>query len=107
MRQDQAVQKEIKKQQTVEKNVDKFYKANPGLINSDKDLLILYFQDCGLNLTGYQKMVFRKFCPPAESITRAARKLRAENNYELAKKVAAPVREKRYRKFLGFKRRDA
>lgn len=90
-------------QTKIQSIVDGLYKAKPDLINSDKLLLLTFWRRQGLELTEKQMDIFFGNCSTAESITRAARKSRAKNDYELGKKVAEPVREGRFRKFLGFK----
>lgn len=52
----------------------------PELNNSDKALMLRFWQDEGLGLSDTQKRIFMDKCTPAESITRVRRALRTEEN---------------------------
>lgn len=48
--------------------------------NSDKELLIIYMQKSGMNLTQEQIQIFKKM-PSAETITRVRRQLQEQGKY--------------------------
>lgn len=68
----------------------------PELRDSDKKLLMTYWEKEGLLLTEAQKQIFLDKCTTAESITRARRALKEE--YPSSKKVD----EQRYQKFQEY-----
>lgn len=67
------------------------------LRDSDKILLLAYWQQQGLELTGAQKAIFMRNCDIAESITRARRELKKD--YPASPKVT----EERYSKFKQYR----
>lgn len=60
----------------VNQRVENLLKYMPELRNSDKKLLLAYWQKEGLELTQHQRDIFMGKCTVAESITRQRRKLR-------------------------------
>ena len=66
--------------------VEMLYNADPTLVNSDKKLLLAFWQTEGLVLTYEQEHKFMEVATP-ESITRAARTLRATGNYDIDNEV--------------------
>lgn len=66
--------------------VENLLKASVKARNSDIELLILYMQKSGMELSEKQIEIFRKM-PSAETITRIRRKLQEEGKYEASDAV--------------------
>lgn len=77
--------------------VEQSLKYNHNLRSSDKMLLIHEWEKDGLLLTGEQQAIFISNCTPAESITRARRKLKSK--YPATKEVD----DKRYDLFQRYR----
>ena len=77
----------------VRNKVENLLIGDANLRNSDKELLLAYWETQGLYLTEAQKSKFFQ-CTPAESVTRARRMLRGEYPGNKA------VEGERYTKFL-------
>lgn len=60
--------------------VEYILQASKAARNSDKELLIIYMQKSGMNLTQEQIQIFRKM-PSAETITRVRRQLQEQGKY--------------------------
>lgn len=60
----------------VTERVEKLLVHLPRTRNSDKELLLEYWERQGLVLSQSQRLTFLNLCTPAESITRARRLLR-------------------------------
>lgn len=80
----------------VNDKVEHLLKTQPRLRNSDKELLLAFWEDQGLYFSETQKKAIYA-CTPAETITRARRKLRSQ--YPGDKKVE----DKRFDKFKEFR----
>lgn len=80
----------------VHDKVEYLLKTQPRLRNSDKELLLAFWEDQGLCFSETQKKAIYA-CTPAESITRARRSLRS-----LYPGVKG-VEEKRFDKFKDFR----
>lgn len=93
---------EVARQRQAHKKVKALYGLDSNLVNSDKRLLMRFWQSEGLHLDQDQKERFMK-CTPAGSITRAARFLRAEMKLEAAKPVLQ-IREEKFNTFRNVKR---
>lgn len=78
--------------------VENILKASYAARNSDKDLLLIYMQKSGMNLTPSQIEVFRKL-PAFETITRVRRVLQEQGKYEPSEQVM----EARYKKYQSVK----
>lgn len=70
----------------------------PKLRDSDKALLLRFWQDEGLGLSDSQRRIFMEKCTPAESITRVRRALKAENL-----QGSEAVEEQRYNKYNQYR----
>ena len=81
--------------------VENFLKANTIYRNSDKRLLLDYWEKQGLVLTDEQRQVFYDRCTTAETITRARRALK--DKYPATKAVD----DARFEKFKSFKNEKA
>lgn len=66
--------------------VENILKVSRASRNSDTELLILYMQKSGMELTPTQKDIFRKM-PSMETITRIRRQLQEEGKYEATQSV--------------------
>jgi hypothetical protein len=71
---------------TIKERVENLLKASVKARNSDIELLILYMQKSGMELSEKQIEIFRKM-PSAETITRIRRKLQEEGKYEASDAV--------------------
>lgn len=80
----------------VHDKVEHLLKTQPRLRNSDKELLLAFWEDQGLYFSDTQKKAIYA-CTPAESITRARRSLRAQ--YPGEKKIE----DDRFGKFKEFR----
>lgn len=65
------------KRKFVESRTERLLQSNPDLRNSDKKLLLAFWESEGLYLSEAQRYKFFG-CTPAESITRARRALKAQ-----------------------------
>lgn len=74
--------------------VENILRASNDARNSDRELLIIYMQKSGMDLTDEQIEIFRKM-PSAETITRIRRQLQEQGKYPASEKV----QEERYQKF--------
>lgn len=83
---------------TVTERVENILKVSKNARNSDRELLIIYMQKSGMNLSDEQIKIFRKL-PSMETIRRIRQKLQ-ENGKYLADKG---VEEQRYNKFKQVK----
>lgn len=81
--------------------VENFLKANSIYRNSDKRLLLDYWEKQGLVLTDEQRQIFYDRCTTAETITRARRALK--DKYP----ASAEVDKARYDRFKEFKNEQA
>lgn len=73
----------------------------PHLRDSDKELLLSFWELQGMGFSDRQKQLFLDKCTPSESITRARRQLRGL--YPGTPKVE----QERYSKFLQYKNENA
>ncbi|MBA3678766.1 hypothetical protein H0W80_01035 [Candidatus Saccharibacteria bacterium] len=74
--------------------VEAILRAVPKTRNSDMELLIIYLQKSGMELTDKQIQIF-KDAPAMETITRVRRKIQEQGKYP----ASAEVEEARYQKF--------
>jgi hypothetical protein len=81
------------KKMTTKERVENILKASALARNSDTELLLIYMQKSGMELSEKQKQVFRDMTAP-ESITRARRQLQEQGKYE----ASEVVQEARYEK---------
>lgn len=77
--------------------VRQLYRGNPHLVDSDRKLLLAYWESEGLYLDALQRDRFMR-TTAAETITRAARKLRSTGEF----RASHAVEEERYHKFKTF-----
>jgi hypothetical protein len=77
--------------------VERLLQEYPQLRDSDRKLLVAFWHTQGLVLTPEQRQVFYDKCTPAEAITRARRKLKADYPESDA------VREARYTKYQQYR----
>ena len=85
----------------VANRVEQILRSSQVYRDSDKRLLLEYWQQQGLHLTQDQRDVFLKSCTTAESITRARRLLRADYP------ATSAVDDARYDKFIDYKNNHA
>lgn len=74
--------------------VENILKVSHAARNSDTELIIIYMQKSGMNLSSDQTETFRKL-PSMETITRVRRQLQEKGMYE----ADDSVNEARYKKF--------
>jgi hypothetical protein len=73
--------------------VENILKVSQASRNSDTELLIIYMQKSGMELTPKQKEIFRTL-PSMETITRVRRQLQEQGKYEATQEI----QEARYQK---------
>ena len=78
----------------IAQQVENILRFVPQTRSSDKELLIIYMQKCGMELTDKQMEVFRDM-PSLESIRRVRQKLQEEGKYPASKEIE----EHRYSKY--------
>lgn len=78
--------------------VENILKASALARNSDKELLIIYMQKFGMDLTGPQMEMFRKM-PAFETITRCRRIIQEQGKYP----ASPAIEEARYKKYVETK----
>jgi hypothetical protein len=78
----------------INERVENILKVSQASRNSDAELLIIYMQKSGMELTPKQKEIFRTL-PSMETITRIRRQLQEQGKYEATQEV----QEARYEKF--------
>lgn len=79
---------------SITQRVENILRASEKARNSDKELLVIYFQKSGMNLSEQQIDVFRKM-PSTETIRRVRQSLQEQGKYP----ASETVNEKRYSKF--------
>lgn len=82
---------------TTKQRVENLLKFSRNARNSDIELLILYMQKSGMELTDRQIEVFKNM-PSAETITRIRRKLQEQGKYE----ADESIQEARYAKMQDY-----
>lgn len=94
--------KETRVTMTIKNKVKHMVTTNTGLADSDKELLLHYWEMQGLGLSDSQKRIFLERCTTPETITRARRELRKEG-------IAGSeeVEQERYNKFHDYKNNKA
>jgi hypothetical protein len=85
----------------VQERTEILLKNMPQTRNSDKALLLEYWEREGLVLTASQQLTFRNLCTPAESITRARRMLRDKYPAETAVETERRKKEAAMRESKG------
>ncbi len=82
----------------ISERVENIMRVSVASRNSDKELIILYMQKSGMDLSERQLKIFRDM-PAFETITRIRRQLQEEGKY-----TASPeVEEARYKKYIATK----
>ena len=71
---------------TTAQRVENILKASKDARNSDKDMLIIYMQKSGMNLSQEQVKKFKEL-PAFETLTRIRRKLQEEGKYPASSEV--------------------
>jgi hypothetical protein len=84
-----------KEQKQINNRIRLLYKQHPKLRDETKVLISILMKQYGLNLSREQKKAFYSM-PSMEVLYREARRVRTENNGEIAKKVAPKVQDKRF-----------
>ena len=82
----------------ISERVTNILKASYSARNSDKDLLLIYMQKSGMNLTPEQVKVFKEL-PAFETITRVRRVLQEQGKYPPSEQAL----EARYQKYKTVK----
>lgn len=79
---------------TIQDRVENILKVSDKARNSDRELMLIYMQKSGMELTSKQMEVFRNM-PSMETIRRIRQKLQEQGKYPASEQV----NEERYRKF--------
>ena len=78
----------------ISERVENILKVSHAARNSDKDLIVIYMQKSGMELTPKQIKVFKEM-PSTETIRRVRQQLQEQGKYEADEEV----NEMRYKKF--------
>ena len=81
----------------INERVENILKASVDARNSDNELLIIYMQKSGMELTPKQIQIFKDL-PSMETITRVRRQLQEQGKYEASEQV----NEARYEKMKEY-----
>lgn len=80
---------------TITERVANILRVSKEARNSDKELLIIYFQKSGMNLSDEQIKMFRKM-PSTETLRRIRQKMQQEGKYP-ADEIVNEMRFKKYK----------
>lgn len=83
---------------TIRQRVENILRVSQKARDSDKELLIIYMQKSGMELTKKQEEIFKKM-PSVETVRRIRQKLQEEGKYPASDKVDA----ERFKKFQAMR----